>query len=118
MTNGQKVTVVVFAALSAFCEVWGTITVWIAYRRSAKVGASIGAMFAQFEINQKNRTIIDQIPQWSSNWEFVNAMRRTMSTFSDISDTLTKKWWMTAGLVAYIFGAFFGLIAVILGIWQ
>jgi hypothetical protein len=116
MTPDQRDWVIAFASASAICEIWGTITVWISYRRSAKVGDAIKTMFTQFEIDQRNRTLIDQIPQWSSNSEFVNAMKRTMSTFSDISDTLTKKWWMTAGFWAYVFGALFGVAAVIAGV--
>jgi hypothetical protein len=117
VTPDQQDVVVCAAAASAICEILGTITVWFSYRKSARVGDSIREMFERFEKDQQSRTVMDQIPQWSSNADFVNAMKRTTATFSDISDTLTKKWWMSVGLLAYVLGATFGLIAVIAGVW-
>lgn len=101
MTADQRDWIIILASASAICDVWGTIVVLVSYFQSASAAESIwNAAYA------KNGWVARQsLAQWASFPELANAVQ-----------PLRKKRWMTFGLFAYIFGAIFGLIAVILGV--
>lgn len=101
MTPDQSHWVIILASASAVFEIWGTITVLVSYFRSASVAEAIWKAA-------------------SGSGGFV--ARQSLAPWADLSELATlagplrKKLWITLGLLAYILGAIFGLLAVIVGV--
>lgn len=118
----QKIVVVILAGLSAVCEIWGTITVWIAYNRSANVGDSIRREMRQAKIDELPRLMeskddfVRMMARFADPSEVQVVREQNRKAVLTLSHPLRKSRSMTAGLAAYILGAIFGLGAVIAGV--
>jgi hypothetical protein len=115
--------VIVLASISAMCEFWGTGTVWMSYRRSARVGDTIRheIAYARTEIGpderkQKLSESVNLAAKYRDPFELQKVQLANIEQLETLAAPLATRWWITSGLVAYFVGAILGLVAVIVGV--
>ncbi|HUX05253.1 MAG TPA: hypothetical protein VMV53_10170 [Acidimicrobiales bacterium] len=119
MTTVQRCIVIVLATLSALCEIAGTVTVLMTYRRTARLGVAIRNDIASLKaLYEAQRSDTGQ-SEWDQKKVYVNPMEYRDSKIEQLehldalAEPLQPNWWTLFGLLAYIFGAVFGLAAAV-----
>ena len=119
MTTSHRAIVMVLAALSAFCEIAGTITVLVTYQRTAKLGRSIrGVLTSRTELDEQQRSDPHQA-DWDtrrgaiSPEEFRELKIEYQGYLDALAEPLQPNRCAMFGLIAYIVGAVFGLAAAV-----
>jgi len=121
MSTGTRTIVIVFAVLAALCELFGTVTVFLTYRRSANLGKAINQKLgieeyaSQFDSETK-RHLADMMQRWADPGDVRRVKEFSTDSIKLLSESLEPKWWITLGLWAYIFGALLGLAAAIVAV--
>ena len=120
MSTTQRVLVIVFAVISALCEVTGTVTVLITYKRTSRLGAAIrNDLVSLISVNVAQRSDTYQ-SEWDHKKGFVNPMEyrdskiEQLEHLAALAEPLQPNWWTSLGLLAYITGAAFGLAAAVI----
>jgi len=94
--NTNHLVIIIFLALTAIFEVLGTVTVAINYYRTSSSAKEITQSFnPRFSV------------PFSERAKIIN-----------LAEKLTRKWYLTAGLIAYVLGAIFGLLAGLAAIYH
>jgi hypothetical protein len=121
MSTGTRTIVIVLAALAALCELFGTLTVFATYRRSAKLGDSIHSMLAREEYasqfgSETKRHLADMMQRWADPGDVRKVKDFSTNAIRELSMSLEPKWWISLGLWAYVAGAALGLAAAIVAV--
>jgi hypothetical protein len=94
--SSPKALIVLFLVASAVFTIMGTITVAFNYYKSSVIAKAIVKNFnPDFSIPFNER-----------------------EQFIDLTKQLTSRWYLTAGLIAYVLGAIFGLCAGLAAIYK
>jgi hypothetical protein len=123
MTGDQRDWVIVLATVSAICEFWGTGTVWLSYRRSARVGDNIRneIVTAKAQIGPDERgkplpELVNLAARFRDPFELQQVQLANLDQLETLAAPLATSWWIASGLVAFLLGAVLGLVAVIIGV--
>jgi hypothetical protein len=121
MTLGRTDWVIALATGSAICEIWGTITVWLSYQRSARFSDDLSKLIRDARIkdnpplDSKERLVKD-LARWADPIDLEMVRDQSRSSMLALLENFRKRWWITTGLTGYILGAILGLIAVVVGV--
>jgi hypothetical protein len=110
----SKVTIAILLGLSSVAELFGTVTVWLNYARGAELARDIlieieGEEQAATELEHQNR--IPAMDHESLELALVKVAEAAKRLRSQVGNQLERRWYLTAGLVAYVLGAILGLTA-------
>lgn len=122
MTSAHKIIIVILAALSAACELFGTWAVWNAYQTSVNIGNSIRAAISTGRSiddavwSDPNERLALQIRGKVDPGEFQRLKNDYHDTLETLAQPLKKSTLASAGLAAYVAGAILGLAAAIVAV--
>jgi len=122
MSTGTRALVIVLAILAALFEIFGTVTVFLTYRRSANLGASIVGALASAEVSSESgltdteKLFLKVIPPPVERSDVQRIKDTSYESIKKLSKSLEPKWWITLGLWAYVLGAVLGLAAAIVAV--
>ncbi len=102
----MKTTVIILVLVSALCELFGTVTVWRSFRKTAKTAADIKRQLAPQSTPAGAKSEFGTYAQFMTHGTLLN----------EVADRLGPDPWTTAGLVAYILGAILGALAAIVAL--
>ena len=112
----------VLLAISAAAELFGTITVWSNYRLSARAGALLlSEVQREDEQDAYIRDTFHVQPFMPVTEQVQSAMvqesaKALRSLRREVGEVLRPRWYLTAGLYAYVIGAIAGLTAGLLAL--
>ena len=106
MGKTMKTTVIILVVLSAACEIFGTVTVWRSFRKTAKSAGEIKRQLAPQTTPAGAKSEFGTYAQFMTHGNLL----------IEVADRLGPDPWTTAGLVAYILGALFGAIAALIAL--
>lgn len=92
----SNLAIAILLTVSALCQILGTISVAINYYRTGVI--------AQLIVDSSKSQLA------SVHWE--------RDKLAAISNELTRRWWLTLGLAAYIIGAISGLVAGLIWLYR
>jgi len=111
--------------LSAVAELFGTITVWMNYRSGARLAEVILAG-VDADLKLREEMMVKQSAAYllrSDDPMFLamtgnDAAERLLELRSQVGRHLGRRWWVSAGLWAYVGGAVAGLAAGYLALFR
>ncbi|HEY4963571.1 MAG TPA: hypothetical protein VIH90_02635 [Candidatus Saccharimonadales bacterium] len=92
----SNLTIAILLVVAAVCQIMGTISVAVNYYRTGAI--------AQIIIDRSKAQLA------SVHWE--------RDKLAAIAGELTRTWWLTLGLIAYIVGAISGLAAGLIWLYR
>lgn len=101
--------------LSAVAELFGTATVAISYARGHQLAQQLLQRAGPAVVTANLDELLAQHDSFVRTWDLegsIAVLRR------EVAGQLERRWWLTAGLVAYGVGALSGLAAGVIALYR